>query len=193
MKSKIIIIQALKRKKAKQRGLQLIIPNKELSQGHLNKALHNLQVMTDLHNLQHSDWVVVVAYYAMYHAASAILSYVGLESKEHATTVAVLEYFFSKEIDKQLLEKFQTLKKKKDSVEQLYLDDKFLDYIWQAKILRETAQYGTNTLIPKTEESLTHARDFISAARLLLDKLDEYYISLIQNQMKELERTGKND
>lgn len=187
MKSKTIILQALRRKKAQQRGLQIIPPNKQLSQGHLNKALHNLQVMNDLQNLKHTDWVVVVAYYAMYHAATALLAHLGLESKDHATTVAILEYFFSKDIDKPLLDKFHALKQKKDSIEQLYLEDKFLNYLWQAKILRETAQYGTNTLIPASDESLPHAREFVSAIRLLLDKLDEEYISLIRRQMNELE------
>lgn len=187
MKSRIIILRAMRHKKKKQRGLEIISPNKELSQGHINKALHNLQVMSDLQNLKHTDWVVVVAYYAMYHGATALLAHIGLESKEHATTVAILEYFFSKEIDKTLLLKFHALKQKKDSIEQLYLEDKFLNYLWQAKVLRENAQYGTNTLVPTSEESLPHARDFVSAVRLLLNKLDEEYVSLIRAQMNELQ------
>ena len=68
----------MRRKKKKQRGLEMTSPNKELSEGHINKALHNLQVMSDLHNLKHTDWVVVVAYYAMYHGATTILAKISL-------------------------------------------------------------------------------------------------------------------
>lgn len=191
MKSKIIILRAMRRKKKKQRGLEIISPNKELSQGHINKALHNLQVMDDLQTLKHTDWVVVVAYYAMYHGATALLAHIGLESKDHVTTVAILEYFFSKDIDKNLLLKFRALKQKKDSIEQLYLEDKFLNYLWQAKVLRENAQYGTNTLVVASEDSLPHAREFVSAIRLLLEKLDDEYLSLIRTQMNELEQELK--
>lgn len=190
MRSKTIIINALKR--PQKRGLRVTMSNKDLSQGHLSKALHNLQVMDDLHGLQHSDWVAVVAYYAMYHAASAVLSHMGLESKEHAATVAVLEYFFSKEIDASLLQKFQAMKQKKDSVEQLYLDDKYFDYLWEAKAVRENAQYGTSTLIIHSQDSLNHAKEFVTAIRLLLDKLDEKYVTILQDQIQELVKTKNN-
>ncbi|HLD05699.1 MAG TPA: HEPN domain-containing protein [Candidatus Nanoarchaeia archaeon] len=90
MNSKEILLKALERQKRKERGLRLIQPNKDLAKGHLAKADHNLVVMTDLKNLNHTDWVVTTAYYAMYHAATAILAEVGLDSKDHATTVAVL-------------------------------------------------------------------------------------------------------
>lgn len=55
MKSLTVIKNALRRKKFKQRGLQITIPNNDLAESHINKANHNLQVMTDLDNLGHTD------------------------------------------------------------------------------------------------------------------------------------------
>ena len=64
MKSKQIILKSLARAK-KKRGLRVIAPTEHLSEGHAKKADHNLIVMTDLDKLNHEDWVVIVAYYAM--------------------------------------------------------------------------------------------------------------------------------
>ena len=188
MRPKTIIILALRRRKAKQRGLLIILPNTDLSASHTNKALHNLEVMHDLDKLGHTEWVVVVAYYGMYHAATSILARIGLESKEHATTVAILEYFFSQHLDKPLLQKFNELKTKKDNIEQLYLKEEVLDYLWKAKTLRETAQYGTKTLIPESRETLAHASEFVQEIRLLQNKIDDNYINLIQDELKEIEK-----
>ena len=187
MKSLTVIKNALKRKKSKQRGLQITQANNDLSENHINKANHNLQVMDDLEKLGHSDWVVVVAYYAMYHSATSILAQIGLESKDHATTVAILEYFFSKQLDKRLLEKFNELKNKKDTLEQLYLKDEFLDYLWKAKTLRETAQYGTKTLIPEHKETLNHSKEFVQEIRILKNKITQEHTKIIQETIKEIE------
>ena len=187
MKSITVIKNALKRRKSKQRGLQITNPNNDLSESHVSKANHNLQVMDDLDKLGHSDWVVVVAYYAMYHSATSILAQIGLESKDHATTVAILEYFFSKHLDNRLLQKFNELKAKKDNVEQLYLKDEFLDYIWKAKTLRETAQYGTKTLIPEHKEILTLSKEFVQEIRILKNKITEDYVKLIREIILDID------
>ena len=97
-----------------ERGLRVSKPNSYLSDGHIKKADHNLIVMTDLGKLGHEDWVVISAYYAMYQAATSLLTKIGLESKDHASTVACLEYFFSEQINKELLGKFNELKERKD-------------------------------------------------------------------------------
>ncbi|OGI14775.1 hypothetical protein A3K63_02780 [Candidatus Micrarchaeota archaeon RBG_16_49_10] len=74
----------------------------------MRKADHNLIVMTDLGRLGHEDWVVISAYYAMYHSALSLLSRVGVASKDHSTTAAALEYFFSRQIAKSLIRSFKT-------------------------------------------------------------------------------------
>jgi hypothetical protein len=65
---KEIIVKSLRRTK-EERGLRVTEPNNYLSEGHIRKADHNLIVMTDLNKLGHEDWVVISAYYAMYHSA----------------------------------------------------------------------------------------------------------------------------
>lgn len=65
----------------------------------------------------------------MYHGATDVLARIGLDSKDHATTVAILEYFFREKIDKELLEKFSGLKEKKDNLERLFIEDRFLNYL----------------------------------------------------------------
>ena len=70
MRAKEAIIKAMKRAK-NERGLRVSKPNDNLSEGHMNKADHNLVVMTDLGRLGHEDWVVISAYYAMYHSVPA--------------------------------------------------------------------------------------------------------------------------
>lgn len=103
MKPKDIIIKSFQRKVQQERGLKIMAPNGDLVKSHVDKADHNLIVMTDLDKLGHSDWVVIVAYYSIYHSAMAVLSKIGLDSKDHATTVAVLEYFFGEKNRKILI------------------------------------------------------------------------------------------
>lgn len=121
----------------------------------------------------------------MYHSATSILAQIGLESKDHATTVAILEYFFSKHLDKKLIQKFNELKTKKEAIEQVYLKDEFLDYLWKAKTLRETAQYGTKTLIPEHKETLNHAKEFVQEIRILKNKITPDHTKIIQETIQE--------
>jgi len=191
-KAEKIIINAFKREEEKERGLKIIIPNIELANAHIAKARHNIIVMDDLNRLGHTDWVAIIAYYAMYHGATAISVRIGLDSKDHATTVAILEYFFSEHIDKELLEKFNELKEKKDVIDRLVIEDKFLNYLWSAKNLRETAQYGTSTLITKSDESVDHAKEFILKIRTLIEKLDEDYVKILLEQIEKLHKQSKS-
>ncbi|MCK5699356.1 MAG: hypothetical protein KAH93_05895, partial [Candidatus Aenigmarchaeota archaeon] len=97
MNSRSILINALKRS-GKQRGLRIVKQNNNLCDGHIKKADHNLIVMTDLSRLGHDDWVVVTAYYAMYQSALSLLAKIGMDTKDHVSTVAILDYFFGEHI-----------------------------------------------------------------------------------------------
>lgn len=185
-KAKNIILQSMRRKK--KRGLLVTAPDTVLAEGHITKARHNLQVMNDLHKLQHSDWVVVAAYYAMYHAASALLARIGLASKEHAATAAVLEHFFSNDIDTSLLQRFNNLKEK---IEPIYLEDTIIEYLWSGKSLRETAQYGTSTFVSESNDVLEHTRFFVLGMRTVIDKLNDAYVAVIQEEIQQLAKQSK--
>ncbi len=184
MKAKNIILKALKRNK---RRLRIINPNNNLSGGHIKKADHNLVVMTDISEKGHEDWVVIVAYYAMYHSTLAVLSKIGLDSKDHATTASILEYFFGEQIDKDLLKKFNNLKDKKDKLE--LLEEKYIDYLWKIKGSRETVQYGISINYKETDEVMKNAREFVSKIKLLLEDINEGMVFIIHKEIKELIQT----
>lgn len=187
MKPKEIILKAFARSK-KERGLRVIAPSSYLCSGHMRKADHNLVVMTDLNKLGYEDWVVITAYYAMYHAAMSLLAKIGLLSKDHATTVAILEYFFSKQISKKLLEEFDKLKKKKDKIEEIIIEEKYIDYLWRIKRARETVQYGISISFKETLQVISNARDFVSKIKIVLEELDEEILTAIRKEIGKLKK-----
>jgi uncharacterized protein (UPF0332 family) len=191
MNPKEIILNAFARAD-KERGLRIIAPDFYLSTGHLKKADHNLIVMTDLNNLRHEDWVVTAAYYAMYQAATALLTKIGLHSKEHAATVAVLEHFFGKQLEKEVIENFNGLKQKKDKIEAItVIEEKYINYLWKAKSARETAQYGISITYKETDNIIANARDFVSKIKLVLEEIDEKLIETLHNTAKELKQSSE--
>ena len=186
MKPKEIIINAFQRESEFERGLRIIAPNEDLAASHHEKADHNLVVMTDLNKLNHSDWVVIAAYYAMYHAATALLSRMGLDSKDHATTVAILEYFFSEKIEKSLLDKFNEIEEQKEKFDKLKLEDKYINYLWKTKKTRESMQYGIETTYKEKDLIIKNAKDFVLKIRLLLEEINDSLIDIIVEEAKEL-------
>ncbi len=191
MKPKDIIIKAFKREVQLERGLKIIFPNIDLVKSHTDKADHNLIVMTDLDKLGHSDWVVITAYYSMYHSAMAVLSKIGLDSKDHATTVAVLEYFFGKKIEKSVLDRFDELKEKKDKSEIVKMGEKYIDYLWKTKKTRETMQYGVATTYKETEIIIDNAREFVTRIKLLLEDINENFVNISVEELKALWNSAK--
>lgn len=184
MKPEEIILSALRRRK-EERGLRILKPNDYLSNGHIKKADHDLIVMTDLSKLGHEDWVVISAYYAMYQTATALLVKIGLESKDHATTVAILEYFFSEQISRDLIEKFNELKERKEKIEAIVIEEKYIDYLWKIKRARETVQYRISINYKETDVVMTNAREFVSKIKLVLN---EELIDIIGKKIKEVEQ-----
>ncbi len=187
MRAKDIITRAMKRAK-EERGLRVSRPNDYLSDGHIKKADHNLIVMTDLNRLGHEDWVVISAYYAMYQSATALLAKIGLESKDHATTAAVLEYLFGEQISKELIGKFNELKER---IETITMDEKYIDYLWKTKRARETAQYGISISHKETDTIMRNAREFVSKIKLMLSELNEKLVAIIGKEIEELEEISR--
>lgn len=185
MKAKAIIVKSMKRAK-EERGLRVSRPNNYLSDAHIKKADHNLIVMTDMDRLGHQDWVVISAYYAMYQSATALLTKIGLQSKEHATTAAALEYFFGEQISKELIRKFNNIKESKDLIEAITIDEKYIDYLWRIKRARETIQYGISVNYKETDSIMRNARGFVSKIKLVLDELDDRLVGFVVKEIREL-------
>ena len=185
MKAEDMLINAMRRPE-KERGLRITKPNSYSREGHMGKADHNLVVMTDLSRLGHEDWVVIVAYYSMYQAATALLANIGLESKDHATTAAVLEYFFGEHISGDMIEKFNELKERKDKVEAITIEEKYIDYLWKAKQAREAVQYGISINYEETNTIMGNARGFVSKLKIVNSELNDKIVAVIQKRMSEL-------
>ena len=177
----------MKREKG-ERGFRVSKPNDYLSNSHIKKADHNLIAMTDLSKLGHEDWVVISAYYAMYQSATALLAKIGLESKDHATTAAVLEYLFGERIDKDLIGTFKELK---DKIEAITIDEKYIDYLWKIKRARETVQYGISINYKEIDVVIRNARAFVSKIKLVLNELNDKLIDIIGKEVKELEEEAR--
>jgi len=184
MKAKEIIIKAMRRAK-EERGLRTAKPNETLSAGHMKKADHNLIVMTDLSKLGHEDWVVIAAYYAMYQSATALLIRIGLESKDHATTAAVLEYFFGEHLTREALGSFNELKNKLDNI---IIQDHYLDSLWSTKRAREAVQYGISITYKEKDTIMKNAREFVTKIKLVLNELDERLVEALTRKINTLPR-----
>lgn len=185
MRAEEILIKALKRAD-NERGLRLMNPNNHLSSGHIKMADHNLVVMTDLDSLGHEDWVVIAAYYAMYQAALALLTKSGMESKEHAATVAVLEYFFGEQLGRELIGKFNEMREKKGVIEAVIIQEKYIGYMWKTKRARETIQYGISMDYREADVIMKNAREFVSKIKLAPGELDEKMIGIITKRKGKL-------
>ncbi|MBI5037075.1 HEPN domain-containing protein [Candidatus Micrarchaeota archaeon] len=157
---------------------------KRLAPSYLAKAGHNSMVSSILLKLGDNDeakralnipgdfsafdWIVIAAYYAMYHSALAALASIGYKSDNHAATITALEVFFVK---KNLLEK-DFLDKLKRARE---LEEEYVQKLRLARRQRETAQYGVTEETGKdaTEKLLKDARNFVDRMEKLVGSLEE--------------------
>src|SRR3989344_1520989 len=115
----------------------------ELIQGHVKKADHNLKfVKTTLELKEFNDWVVVSAYYAIYHASLALCALKGYSTKDHLATLLILvKEFYQKQLNKEEIEMVGRTTIEKEEV---------LYYI-EAKNQRSKASYSTNILFDEEE------------------------------------------
>lgn len=160
MKPKDVLIRIMKRS-GRERGIRITSPNFELSEGHIRKSDHNLVVMTDMQRLGHGDWVAIAAYYAMYHSATAVLVRIGLESKDHAATAASLDYFFGKDVGKELLKKFHAARDRNDMTQSLMIESRFVNKV-------------------------KDARDFASRMKLVIAGMDDRIVEELAKKVREL-------
>lgn len=135
---------------------------KNLAEPYFRKARANLVTMEILSKVEkhkellaipkeHStdEWVVVVAYYAMYMAALSLLAKIGFKSKSHTATAVALDEFFVKKklLDKTQIENFENVRMKKEEIEMLReVRDRreIAQYSVTKKTTREIAEYTKN-------------------------------------------------
>jgi uncharacterized protein (UPF0332 family) len=102
-------------------------------QGHLAKARHNLSFLSEIRPA-YSDWMLVVCYYAAYHAALALILTRGYYSKNHDATLCLLiREFYKKELAREEIELLNMF------------DVEDLLFYAESKAKREEASYTTST------------------------------------------------
>jgi uncharacterized protein (UPF0332 family) len=120
------------------------------------------------------DWVIIIAYYAMYTSALAALAKLGFKSKSHAATITILERYYipQKEDKKDSKDRTKTLEQKDihKLVKAHALSEQLITKLLQTKSRRETAQYDATPLITKemAKTSLDDADEFISKIEEIL-------------------------
>src|SRR3989338_4287809 len=108
------------------------------------------------------DWVISIYYYAIYHAALALMSKEGFTSKNHSATLAFLiyhHYHSQKALEKEDVELIASS-----------LDREDIETLGVSKELREKACYDVHELFEKrlAEQIREEAVDFANKIKLLL-------------------------
>jgi len=134
---------------------------KSLVQAHLDKGKHNLRFFAkNADDKEYNDWLIVILYYAVYHAAFALVANRGYVSKSHDATILFLikEYDISR-CDAELLHDLSLTR----SDAEFYAD---------LKEKRKQASYATNTLFrtEKVEEYRKRSIEFLNKAEEILGK-----------------------
>ncbi len=155
---------------------------KRLAPNFMEKTRHNLLLCAAIHDLSSNedakkvlkvpqnfsafDWVVITAYYAMYHSALAALASIGYKSDNHTATIIVLEVYFVRKnlLEKEFLDKLKQARK---------LEEEYIQKLRRARRQRETAQYGVTEETGKdaAEKLLKDARGFVNRMERLIDEL----------------------
>jgi len=119
---------------------------------HLDKAIHNLDFgnwVYDKHKRgeikdffgkqRFFDWVLVIYYYAVYHAALALIASEGFSSKSHLATlnVLILRFYHEDKIGKEDVEIVAEVMPR-------HLERDDIEVMTETKELRERASYGAS-------------------------------------------------
>jgi len=115
-------------KRKKHRGLLEKEPNIEIAKKHIEKAIHNLNLIELLEKQGFSDWSINAAFYAIYHCFLAIASRFGYESRNQTCTISLIEYLKEEE--------------------KINIDDKYIDMLKYAEVEAEKE----NSIIEMREE-----------------------------------------
>ena len=151
---------------------------KNLAKAYLEKSHSNLVTMEILSQVEKhktlftipkehmtDEWVVVVAYYAMYMAALSLIAKLGYKSKSHTATYVALEEFFVK---KQLLERTHL-----KNFEDLCIRKEEIETLRDVRDRREIAQYSVTKRTTKNlaEQTKLDARAFVDKIEEIFEKL----------------------
>jgi len=129
----------------KNRTLKLV--DSSLYEKYLNKSLnnpefgnfvfdeHDYSIKEKLPNKKFYDWCVVIHYYAIYHAVSALLTRAGFESKNHLASISALSFVYYHKNNVLSKDELRLV------IEGLNIKSEEIEFILDSKGLRERASY----------------------------------------------------
>lgn len=172
------------------RGITLVNQNPVLSSSHFKKAMKNIEVMNYLRKGDYLDWTIIAAYYSMYQACLAILARIGIQSKNHACTIAVIEKYFAKsgKIDIKFVEQCKSLSALVEKIEKVKIEQKLIEALKDARDNREDFQYDVISEISAfmVEETMKNCIEFSEQSKILLSNLENEFIEAVRKSIKSL-------
>lgn len=137
----------------------------DLSKSHLRKTDYNLDFINYLlAEKRFYDWIIVGCYYAVYHAALALLSIKGYSSKQHQATLCGLIhlYYVPGYLDKEDIA----------LVAKSSLEKEDVSYFVEAKNKREIASYGISKEFNKNEAQMLKVKTilFVNKVKSILER-----------------------
>ena len=156
---------------------QILRKDKDESSIYLKKSEHNLNLanwINDKHNNEipqvfgneaFYDWAIVIYYYAVYHAALALVSKLKYKTKSHAAAICFLIHYYyhrRKIVDEEDIELAATS-----------LSGEDIETLTAAKSMRERASYDVHAVFEKTiaEDAKAKSAKFLNKVREVLEKL----------------------
>lgn len=137
-------------------GLRRVTPDMDRARAHLAKARGNLEAMAYLHKGGYFEWIVNTGYYAMYHAALALLLSNGIEGKDHNCVVVALRH-----LNEEMTEDAERM------TEAQKLEKKMIEDLDKARVARINIQYGVTKVVATDVDWL------LPASRNLVNKIEE--------------------
>lgn len=136
---------------------------KELIEGHLKKADHNLKFVKSTVDLKEfNDWAIVSAYYAIYHASLSLCALKGYSTKDHnATLLTLIREYYKNGLEKHDIEVIgNTILEKEEAL-----------YYVEAKTKRRKASYSTEISFAKQEVELLRLKaiSFVNKAKEIIE------------------------
>lgn len=150
--------------------------NPALFEKYLNKSLNNLEfgnfvlsehnysIKKKLKGKSFYDWVVVIYYYAIYHAVLALISKAGFESKNHFASISALTYIYYHKRNLLNKEDIQMI------MDNFNIKGEEIEFIANSKEIREKASYRVDESfgLILAEDMQKKTVDFVNKIKFLL-------------------------
>jgi len=136
---------------------------KSLVHAHIDKSKHNLLfVNNNLKFPEFNDWSIVGLYYAVYHAALALIAKKGYISRSHNATIIFLIKNYTKEFSEAEIQ----------LIDDLLITKKDLTFYSSLRSERQNASYSTETMFSqnKVRELQKKAIDFINKVEDMIEE-----------------------